>query len=327
MMAWVGILFSLGAVALLLWRVDFRDVRGALARAHVGWLVPGVALFFVMFAVRAWRWSLLLGRTRYWPTWHANSIGYMFNVTLPLRLGEIARVFVIAKAEDIGAARALSAALVERIVDLAFVVLMFAGLAQAIPMGPTFTRAAAIGSAFVVACVLGGAVMVIKGEAVERILRPRLARLGQSKVDAILLRFHEIREGFRALGSVSQIMQCFALTVVVWALTILQSAAFMMAFLPEQTDLMRAGLVVVIANLGGALPSAPGGLGIVQGFATSALVVPFHVPENEALAFVLVWSLVPQLLLILMGVVSMGRVGMSFSEIRRGASTDLGATK
>jgi uncharacterized membrane protein YbhN (UPF0104 family) len=91
----------------------------------------------------------------------------------------------------------------------------------------------------------------------------------------------------------------------------------MRAFLPTDAD--RAGLVVVMSNLGGALPAAPGGLGIVQGFATSALVLPYGVPEDKALAFVLVWSLAQQLIIIVLGLLSMGRLGMRWGELRTGA--------
>ena len=75
-----------------------------------------------------------------------------------------------------------------------------------------------------------------------------------------------------------------------------------------------------MANLGGALPSAPAGLGVVQGFATSALVLPFGIEESRALAFVLVWTLGQQLVLLVLGFVSIGRVGLSFREIRAAAA-------
>ena len=108
------------------------------------------------------------------------------------------------------------------------------------------------------------------------------------------------------------------LTVIVWGGNIVFTSFVMCAFFPTSAaeHLNQAALVVITANLGGALPSAPGGLGIVQGFAKAALVVPFHVQEDAALAFVLVWSLGQQLLLIVLGVLSLARVGMTFAEVR-----------
>lgn len=318
-LAWIGMGISLVAVAILVWKIDFSAVKTALARAELVWLAPAVAVFIGIFILRAWRWSVLLGGTPFWPTFHANNIGYMLNVTLPLRMGEIARVFVVSRAGGVGMAKAFSIAFVERLLDLGAVVVMFAVFAQFIPMGPSFERAATMGLVAVVGAVIGGLVVVWKGDAVAHWVRPRLLRFGEARADALIARFREVVDAFRSLGTLQSIARVGALTVAVWAMTILCAAISMRAFLPGHADFAKAGLVVVVANLGGAVPSAPGGLGIVQGFATSALVIPFHVPEGEALAFVLVWTLGSQALCVLLGLGGMTRVGMSFSEIRAGA--------
>jgi len=317
----VGVGFALSAVAvgLLLWRVSFRDLWNALRAADGVWLLPALALFLFMFVLRAFRWSLLLGGTKLGTTWHANIIGYMFNVTLPLRIGEIARAYVIARSGQASMARALSAVLVERLIDLTSVLLMFAFFAQRVTLGPNFTRAVTLGSIGVAGGVIFAAAVVFWAKAVERFLKKRLARFGEEKSQRWLQRFRDITEGFRSVGSAKRLFSVLGITVAIWGTTILIAAASMRAFFPNNTDLTRSGLVVVMANLGGALPSAPGGLGIVQGFATSALVVPFNMPEAVALAFVLVWSLSQLLLLVLLGLVSLARVGLSFSEIRAGA--------
>ncbi len=317
---WIGVGLSVVAAALLVWRVSFRDLGAALAAADATWLLPSVVFFFLMCLARAWRWAVLLGGTRLAPTWHANIIGYFFNVTLPLRLGEIARAYVISKNSDVTMARALSAVLVERLFDLASVVFLFTLFAQFVPMSGAFTTAATLGFVAVVISVVVAVLVVVKGEAVERALAPALARLGEVRAASLLAKFRQVREGIASVGSARRMLECLALTALVWGLTIVLAFVCMKAFLPDGSDMTRAGLVVVMANLGGALPSAPGGLGIVQGFATSALVVPFGVVESTALAYALVWSLGQQIALILLGFVSIGRVGLSFREIRDGAA-------
>jgi len=153
-------------------------------------------------------------------------------------------------------------------------------------------------------------------------VRPRLeARGGKAAADRWLKRFHEIREGIASIGSAKRLAMVALQTALIWTVTILIAITCMKAFLPDGNEPTRSGIVVVMANLGGALPSAPGGLGIVQGFATSALVVPYHVPEDKALAFVLVWSLGQQVVLVVLGMISMSRIGMKWGELREGAST------
>lgn len=312
--AWAGAILSLVAIGVLLWRLNLHELVTALAGADLRWLAASYAAFFVMFMLRGARWSGLLGGTPFGTTFHANIIGYMFNILLPFRLGEIARAWIMAKKTDIGMPRALSAVLVERLIDLGAVLLIFAGLAQILPMPESFRRAAVLGSAALVIAIVGTALVVAKGSVLEPFLKKRFG----ARADMPIARFRDIRNAFEAIAAPRQIAQCALLTVAIWGVTLLCIELCMKAFLPAETDFARAGLVLVATNLSGALPSAPGGIGIVQGFATSALVVPFGIAEGRALAFVLVLSLGQQLVLVLFGLFSMARVGTSFGEIRAG---------
>ena len=66
-----------------------------MSRAAWIWFIPGAAAFFAGLYFRARRWSLLMDGTPLGITWHAMLIGYMLNMSLPLRLGEVARAWVI----------------------------------------------------------------------------------------------------------------------------------------------------------------------------------------------------------------------------------------
>ena len=316
----LGLLLSAAAAAWLFSKLSFAELAAGLRAADARWLVASLGLFFAMFGVRAYRWAVLLGGTPFSTTWHANAIGYFFNATLPLRAGEVARAYVIAKKTGMPIARALSAVLVERPLDLASVVLLFFWFARRIPSGAT------VGAIAFAVCVLVAAVFVHRADAAARRLRPLLERrLGVKRADAALSKLVQVKDALKAVGSPRRMAESIALTVLVWALTIALAEVCLHAFMPDIADVSKAGLVVVMANLGGALPSAPGGLGIVQSFATSALVVPFGAPEGGALAFVLAWSLGQTLVLVALGIVSIGRLGLSFNEIRQ-RSAALGST-
>ncbi len=103
-------------------------------------------------------------------------------------------------------------------------------------------------------------------------------------------------------------------TLGIWLVQVLLAYFVMAAFLPARLD--QAGLVLVAANLGGAAPSAPGGLGPVQFFARTALVVPFDVDLTQATAFVFVWSLSQQLSLIGLGLFGLLRIGLSLGQLQ-----------
>jgi uncharacterized protein (TIRG00374 family) len=316
---WVGFAVSAVALVLTLWHVSFADLGRALAGAQYRWFLAASVFFAVSFLARAWRWSLLMGGAPVMTALHAQNIGYMLNCTLPFRLGEVARAYVIGERTTVSMARALSSVIVERGLDLAAVVGMFAAAAQYVPMPPGFAHAAAVGGALVVVLLVTAFVLVWQaGAAEKKLVAPIARRVLPAHEAKVVAKFHDLCAGFRAVGSAQRVGLVAVLTVLVWGGNIVFTSLVMCAFFPTGPveHMNQAALVVITANLGGALPSAPGGLGIVQGFAKAALVVPFHVQEDEALAFVLVWSLGQQLLLIALGVLSLARVGMTFSEVR-----------
>jgi glycosyltransferase 2 family protein len=317
--AWkVAVSLAVSAVALwaTLRHVDGTDLARAVASARAGWLLLALGTFVAMLVLRAARWAVLLGGTPFWTTFHALNIGYLMNATLPLRVGEVGRSYVVSDRTGVGMARALSSVVVERAIDLASVVLLFAAYASRVPMPPAFSRAAWLGALAVVVAVVAGAVLLAKADAVEARVRARLGKRGD-RFTAVWAGLREVRDGLRAVGSARRLGILMALTAAIWSATIFVGYFAMAAFLPPDGD--AAGLAVVATNLGGALPSAPGGLGVVQAFAKMALIVPFHLPEDPALAFVLVWSLGSQLTSIALGVVGLGRLGMSLGAARRGA--------
>jgi uncharacterized protein (TIRG00374 family) len=310
------------AVSVFALVVTFRgtkldEMAGAVAAARPIWGLPALACFFSMFAVRALRWAVLLGGTPYGTTFYALNVGYMMNATMPLRMGELGRAFVVADRAGLPLARVLSSIIVERIMDLAAVVVLFVAFAQFVPMPPAFSRAASLAAVVVVAAIAFGALVIRQAGATERLLRPRLARLGL-RADKAWERFHELCDGFHAVGSPPRLAFVLALTVVIWGLTISIAYFAMGAFFHPQVA--AAGLVIVATNLSGALPSAPGGLGVVQAFAKVALVGPFRVPDHDALAFAVTWTLSEQVLVVLMGTVALARLGMTLGEARRSAA-------
>jgi glycosyltransferase 2 family protein len=321
---WVGFAISASAMYLTLRNVSFGELAVEVSEARPAWFLPALAFFAASLAGRAYRWSRLMGRTPFWMTLHAQNIGYMLNSSLPFRLGEVARAYVIGAKTSTSMTRAFSGVVVERGFDLATVVALFTIFAQWVPMPPAFARAAAVGGAIVVALLACGGLLVWKADFAEKkLLAPVLNRVSPRIAARVLPKFEEITAGFRVIGSARQMLVMVLLTIWIWGTNFALTWCVLRSFYPGTLE--QAGLVVVTANLGGALPSAPGGLGIVQGFASTALVVPFHVPEKKAIAFAFVWSIAQQIALMILGAFGLARVGMTFAEVRRGEVAETGA--
>ncbi len=308
----VGAALSVLALYLTLRTVNFELVQAALAQAAWGWLFPAVLAFVLGLYFRARRWSLLMDDTPFWVTWHAMTIGYMLNMLLPLRLGEVGRAWVIGQRTTVSFTRALSSIVVDRLLDLAAVLVLFAAFALVIPMPAQLAQAATAGSVALVAAVFAVAIAIWQAPRVEVLMRAVLAKAPRLRADMWVARFHELCGAFRTIGNGRRLAAVLANTLLLWAFATLLAFCAQSAFMPGRLD--QVGLTLIAANLGGAAPSAPGGIGLVQGAAKLALVGPFGVEENLATAFVFVWTISQQFALIALGGAGLARVGLSLRQ-------------
>jgi hypothetical protein len=308
----IGILIAAGALYWTFSRVDFNAFSEALRTANWAWFAPAAAFFFTSLVIRAARWALIMGGTAFWTTFHAMNIGYMMNMVLPGRLGEIGRAFVIGERTHVTMPRAVSAVVVERVLDLATVVLLLACVTPFVPMPPQFLRAATLSGALVVALVLAIAVVIWQADRLEGVLRALLRRVPRIDAERWVTRFHDLCSGFRMLGSGGALARILGLTVALWSAVLLVAYTLMFAFFPARLD--AASLMVIVANLGGAIPT-PGGLGPAQALATASLD-PFGIDASRGVAFVFVWYFAQIAALIMLGLIGLARVGMRLGELR-----------
>src|SRR4029079_2961369 len=95
----VGFGISAVLLFLLLRSVDPQSLGSSLGAADWRLIVPAVCLFFVGALLRSVRWGLLLPEYRI-PTWtlfKALVVGFTVNNRLPVRMGEVARAYLLAR--------------------------------------------------------------------------------------------------------------------------------------------------------------------------------------------------------------------------------------
>jgi hypothetical protein len=211
--------------------------------------------------------------------------------------------------------RALSSIVVERFFDLASVIALFAIFTSITPMPPEFVTAAMIGGVIVVCMLIGFVLVVWQSARLERFIRLACGLVSFINADRMVARFHDLSDGFAMIGSPQKMAVAIVLTIATWITTIISGYLFMGAFLPPRIE--QAGVFITMANLGGALPSAPGGFGVVQYFANQALVIPFGVNPIQAVALAFASTLYQQILLIILGFWGLANLGLQFSSIRK----------
>jgi len=120
---------ALGVVLFLLCfrNLDLPELWGLMREAKYGWVLMNVLFLAISLFFRALRWNLLIGnlnyKTRPSTTYYSVLIAYMANIAVP-RLGEVLRCGVLAKKERVPFDKSFGTVLLERIIDIAFLLLL-----------------------------------------------------------------------------------------------------------------------------------------------------------------------------------------------------------
>src|SRR6266568_4276655 len=121
-------LLTILLLAVFLWNSNLRDVWQILKSTSMAWFALGLFTNFTALIFRTIRWRVLLDLDRpppFYPTFFANTTGYMLSTVLPIRAGDVARPALLSRRTNVGFAVALGTVLTERIVDLVAIILVY----------------------------------------------------------------------------------------------------------------------------------------------------------------------------------------------------------
>ena len=283
----VGVAISLVLLVSLLWTVDLAEVWRQLQKTEWSWTLMSAALAPIGLWIRAQRWSYLFPPGSKPPALvPAMMIGYMVNNILPLRAGEIVRVYVVARRWGRGFWTALATLIVERVLDSLVLILVLGVLIFLIPVPATLRWAATI---LLVLDVIAVAVLVLLAVApasCERVLR-RATRRWPGLAERGLLVFRRFVDGLEGVRTPGHLLPLALWTVVVW---LAPAAAAWAIFRAMQLDLpwIAAWTVLAFVGVGISIPAAPGYVGVFHYAAVLALEI-FDVPRPAALSYALVY--------------------------------------
>ena len=121
-----GLLISIICLWIAVRNVPFAEVKDSLAGVRYIWFLPAVGLLLLSIFVCTKRWVILLSeKNRLFDSFWVQGVGYLFTNVLPLRMGEPARVIVMADRCRLPVIQVTASAIVERLLDLGTIVIAF----------------------------------------------------------------------------------------------------------------------------------------------------------------------------------------------------------
>ena len=314
-----------GLLAFFFRDVDFAGVWAETRRANPWLLALAVAVTVLTYVLRAWRWQALLapiGPTRFSPAFRTTVIGFAANTFLP-RAGEVIRPYLLARIEGFKPTAAFATIIIERLLDLAVVLLLFGAFVLTVPAGVVsgdaekFEHVKFWGIVAAGASVVGlGLLFALAGHPerlgraagrVEAVLPARAARLVAQFVEAFA-------QGLAVMRQPGRLAAALALSFPLW-LSIaagiwLTSQAFHITF-----PYTGSFLVMTLLVVGVAMPT-PGAIGGFHAAFQIAVETFFGASPDQAVGAAIVLHAVSFVPVTALGLLFMAQDGLTFRGMR-----------
>lgn len=314
----IGILVSVFCLVAIFIFIPMENVLASLRMANFGYLGLTALSIIAFLILRAIRWRFMLNNAvPYSQIFHIQNIGYMLTNILPFRLGDVARGVLIGNVPPVTLAQGVSTMVMERILDLLFIVTLlpfaFASV-ENLPEGARGAQDAARVVGYV--ALLAVVVMIIAAN-----MRPRarqiatfiLNKIPFLKTETWVKILDDLLAGLSSLTRPRDGAILLILSIVTW-LPIIIAYYFGMLGVGLEPSWAVAAVTVCGAALGIAAPSSPGQVGVFEG-AVIATMVLIGQPEDKATAFAFLYHAINFISMNILGVIGLRGIGSTWQNV------------
>ena len=316
----LGILISIISIVLVYLSVrgiNLQDVSIALKKIQFIYVLFFILLVIIMQWLRSYRWGVILQpmeKIDQISLFSVTSVGFLAIASIPARIGELARPYLISKKSSIKMSSAMGTILVERVLDgfsvltIAVVVLFFIELPSWLIISTIFVFSLTVVMLFF---ILG---LVWHREKALNIVNKIISKFHGKfahKIDELI---HHFIDGFQVITDIKILLYLFFLSALVWLVDVLAIYMLLVAFgfnLPA----IASFVVMIFLIVGIAIPTAPGYLGTWH-LACVRGVMLFGLAEAEALSFAVVYHFLSMVIVLVLGVIFLPFNKFSISDMK-----------
>ncbi|MCX6031077.1 MAG: lysylphosphatidylglycerol synthase transmembrane domain-containing protein [Chloroflexi bacterium] len=313
-LATVGLVLSGLSLWLTLRQINLDEAAVALRGAHLWFLAPAVITYFADLGFRAWRWRTLLRPVKPLPVrsvYPVTVIGYMGNMLLPARLGEVVRAVVLMR-RGIGPSAALGSIATERILDGLTTIALLLVTSHFLPRPAWLTA----GLTVVTVIFVGALVVLALALAFRSQVMALLTRvLGRFRWSAAPLRWIEhFLDGLAALRSPDLLLRAVAIGLIAWTCSALEYYWVFRAFdLP--LGVAASYFAVAAIGLSTMIPAAPGYVGTFE-LAGVAVLTALGASPAGAFSAIVLMHLLQVVPVTVVGLIFAWREGLTVASLR-----------
>lgn len=316
----IGIVVSGIALYFIFSQLDLDLFLQAWTTANYWYVLPCLLLLFLGLITRAFRWRVLLdNQLPFNRTFSIMNVAYLVNGVLPLRIGELARVYLVSRTKNaIPIPTTTGTIIVERLLDLLAVGVM---VLLALMMGPVPDEIRAASGIAAIVAVGGFLLLVIlagRREWALKLFSNVLQDIPILKRYTVLEKwFGQFLSGLIPLTQPKALFSAFAWTAISWTISIGAGYVLMFAFF-ETGSIAATMLYIAAAAFAIALPAVPGNLGTYEASILLALVAMGYEQSSTAVAFAVMVHAVNVFVHVATGVIGFIQEGISLTQLSQG---------
>jgi glycosyltransferase 2 family protein len=323
-LVWIGFALSALAIATFIWRFDLRQL-GASLRQLRWWAPLGAAGFFVCsLVVRGLRWRALITPLARPPAGQVRDvliIGFMVNLLLPARAGELTRALLLARLAGVSRRASLATIGIERLLD-GFTLLGGLALLGLLFPVPSWTRHLGWVMLAVVSALAALLLWLALHDASLFAVLDRLLFFIPSSARRRVIDFlRRFVDGTAAVRSPALLAQAAGLSLLIWSLEIGIYLTMLRGF-PTGLPAWAAAMALIVTNFGIAVPSAPGYVGVFEAACGGALMA-LGLQQEMALSYALSLHGMFYCCLIGLGLPLLWRLGLRLGDVARAAEAEV----
>ena len=285
-------------------KVSVSQLGAVIAQANPWLLVVGLLVVLLNVATVSLRWWVMLLRnwrfSEYLALMGGVYLGQMFNILLPARLGELARIYFVSERVQTTKSGLLGSLVLEKVIDFFTYGVALLLLITAISLPAWITESGKTLIILALIALISVFVLVLWGRNFIVRITPLLKRLPEGWSERITGILERALTGFDSMREWRRQLPIWLLTIFSLFLATLTNYITLRA-IHIQLPFTAALLILIVLRVGSAPPSAPGKLGVFQYLAILALAA-YSIEKDLALAYGVLLYVVALVSKILIGV-------------------------
>lgn len=313
----LGLGLSIGSIVLAFQGVNLSQVLSAIPAAVPGYIALALVASVATLVVKAIRWQYLFAQQppNLRDSFAILNIGTFINSIIPARIGDLVRAYLMGEENSQSKVYVLGTIVVEKIFDMAFIVVSIVILLPQVVFPSWVLEPSEFTVILVAILFLIGGLIAWKKEAVLRQVENWSRFLPANGRAWIVRQINNLLTSLECVRNFKQLLIIFFWTFVIWVLgfgtnlLVFWALRLPLSFLP-------AVFLLIVLQVGVAVPSSPGRIGVFHYLTVLALSI-FGVDKGTALSCGIILHLIVYVPLTLLGAYYIWAEKFSWTKIMK----------